>query len=552
MLATSIAVAAIVASTVGSVESASSPSSYNTAPPYNFGGEEYLQYELPNYPVEEDSFTLRISLTIAICALLPTLYLKFILIPHHPPPPPEQQDQQQDQQRQSDSKKVPSPPPPPTQPKILKYRIVNGKRILITQASSSSSSSNHASGGSADIPLTSGWLLLISTLLSVIVGVICCTYYVWTHSPHNVQVARGIFEAPLLTTDEVQEWLNIGSQVATRNVQLALEAKKERSSNQSISPKYEEFLTTPMGWRKFRQPAYPLTDLQVESDPFTNDELDWIQDKLDKRLAPLLQRIYGVPPSSLLAPGQLLVRYEQGVHTNIKRHTDDQHLSYNILLSKNFTGGGTKFWNRMTNTSIVHVNPTRIGQVLINTGLIDHEGVPVETGTRFIVVGFISVDRKDRLNQPTGLSLYASWLSINWLARNLILTLEDILEYVQRDIIIEDNGGGGSSSNKPKRYERLPASQFGVASYIPWLTSDWGQEMIISAVNFFTYMGDQQAPHYHAKLVQDDDADAYIHALDEAFEKTKNKSDDRSTTTTTNLYDDRKGLANWFGFRYLR
>ena len=104
------------------------------------------------------------------------------------------------------------------------------------------------------------------------------------------------------------------------------------------------------------------------------------------------------------------------------------------------------------------------------------------------------------------------------------------------------------SSNKPKRYERLP-SQLGIVSYFPWMTSEWGQEMIISAVNFFTYMGDQQAPHYYAKLVNDDGADYYLHALDEAFDKNKNRTiqDD-----STNLYDDRKGLANWFGFRYLR
>ena len=335
MLATiPIAIAAIAASVAAAIAAAAE--SKLAPPPYNFGGEGYLQYALPNYPVEEDSLTLRVYLTIVICALLPTIYLKFI-IQHQP---------HQQENEQSDSEKAPPPPPtqaqsstPSQQPKILKYRIVNGKRILITQSSSSSSNHVNGSATNAPLPLNSGWTLLGATLLSVIIGIVCSVYYVWTHSPHNVQVARGIFEAPLLTTEEVQEWLNIGSQVASRNVQVALNAQEHNQSN----PKLQEFLTQPMGWRKQRQPAYPLTDLQVESDPFTNEELDWIQDKLDRRLAPLLQRIYGVPPSSLRAPGQLLVRYEQGVHTNIKRHTDDQHLSYNILLSKNFTGGGTKF-----------------------------------------------------------------------------------------------------------------------------------------------------------------------------------------------------------------
>jgi hypothetical protein len=45
-----------------------------------------------------------------------------------------------------------------------------------------------------------------------------------------------------------------------------------------------------------------------------------------------------------------------------------------------------------------------------------HEGLPTTKGTRYILVGFNSIDEKDPLtNQSTNLSIFSSWLNFAWM-----------------------------------------------------------------------------------------------------------------------------------------
>lgn len=46
---------------------------------------------------------------------------------------------------------------------------------------------------------------------------------------------------------------------------------------------------------------YILVSNIVITDPFTRSDLDWLQTKLDARLAPTLSRIFGIPESSIRA-----------------------------------------------------------------------------------------------------------------------------------------------------------------------------------------------------------------------------------------------------------
>mmetsp|Transcript_43663 Transcript_43663/g.105879 ORF Transcript_43663/g.105879 Transcript_43663/m.105879 type:complete len:157 (+) Transcript_43663:1283-1753(+) len=48
-------------------------------------------------------------------------------------------------------------------------------------------------------------------------------------------------------------------------------------------------------------------------------------------------------------------------------------------------------------------------------GIIQHEGVQTEKGRRYLLIGFLNVDRVDPwTGRPTGLSWLASWISVNW------------------------------------------------------------------------------------------------------------------------------------------
>lgn len=114
-----------------------------------------------------------------------------------------------------------------------------------------------------------------------------------------------------------------------------------------------------------------------------------------------------------------VVRYDEEKQTRLVNHTDTASISINILLDDDFKGGGTRFWNRVTKESFADVEPTQVGQVLMHTALLNHEGMQVVKGRRTIFVGFLDVDRINPFAEgiePTGISWYASWGSLFWLA----------------------------------------------------------------------------------------------------------------------------------------
>lgn len=87
----------------------------------------------------------------------------------------------------------------------------------------------------------------------------------------------------------------------------------------------------PEGWHKKRHNVYPTTDLNIITDGF--DDLDWLGDVLDRRLAPVISRVYGIPRRSLRAIDIFVVRYDADRQTKLSLHTDDGDVSFNVLLT---------------------------------------------------------------------------------------------------------------------------------------------------------------------------------------------------------------------------
>ena len=57
-----------------------------------------------------------------------------------------------------------------------------------------------------------------------------------------------------------------------------------------------------------------------------------------------------------------------------------------------------------------------------------HEGLAITKGTRYILVGFNSIDEKDPLTkETTNLSLWSSWLNPSWAVIRLKQGIEDAL-----------------------------------------------------------------------------------------------------------------------------
>lgn len=198
-----------------------------------------------------------------------------------------------------------------------------------------------------------------------------------------------------------------------------------------------------------------------------------------------------------------VVRYDEGVRTSLNKHTDDGSISINILLDDEFEGGGTRFWNRNTGEPFAHVEPTQVGQVLIHSALIQHEGIHITSGRRTIFVAFLEVDRVDPFiknrDVMTGLSWWSSWGSVPWLRNKLKQGYHAALRRVGTDVDDWKNN-------------QYISSFFGHSS--EWLGD----------------VGDVFYKRFVNKLIDDDDRDEFLSRLDNDYNNNNNND----------------GTANWF------
>ena len=213
-----------------------------------------------------------------------------------------------------------------------------------------------------------------------------------------------------------------------------------------------------------------------------------------------------------------VVRYDADKRNHLAKHTDDGSISFNVLLNDDFDDGGTRFWNRLLGEPFAHVNPKQVGQVLLNSAMIQHEGMHITRGTRTIFVGFLSVDRYDPFSFSnddnndddddegedgpppsipsskkngggggtyTGLSWWASWGSLSWCTRKFkdgYQAAEARLHVLHRD---------------------------------SWMNHAYVRSLFNDVVHVLTWLGDVFEPHRSVNLVDSKDRDEYIKLLDQ-------------------------------------
>jgi hypothetical protein len=159
----------------------------------------------------------------------------------------------------------------------------------------------------------------LTTFVSVIGCMIFMTLVLIQHSPDNYYTPNGVFQAPMLTKDECLEILQMADTAAASNyenaksVQAMYELMGTNNNNTAgggggennrmveANDTVKGLIKDPPGWNKVRHAAYPTTDLNLVTDPFTKEDREWIKQKMDARLSPIIQRIYGVPPSAVRA-----------------------------------------------------------------------------------------------------------------------------------------------------------------------------------------------------------------------------------------------------------
>ena len=138
------------------------------------------------------------------------------------------------------------------------------------------------------------------------------------------------------------------------------------------------------GWGRARHKEAATVDIEASRVPVLNE---WVAGALHRTLLPSLAQLYGIAAHRLVAREVFVVRYDAapGGQRSLPLHRDGYAFSFNILLSGEFEGGGTRF-----PTLGLAVRP-KVGECLMHCGQMMHGAHAVTSGVRYILVGFVDV-----------------------------------------------------------------------------------------------------------------------------------------------------------------
>lgn len=248
--------------------------------PFGFPAEEFLADVPPNYPRERLILSVLLGITFVFFAILPVLLSQ----PAVPVPP--------SKGAENEASAVPT-----TNAATAKSSNRSKKRSKQSNPQPQQAQSQTQPDNEVVVEVNAA-----ANALSVVGALFVMTALLVLKSPHNYYTTNAVFQAPLLTRDECDTILQFAEEAAFSNYQNAksieaMYALMDEQPNATV----QQLLMEPYGWNKLRHQEYPTTDLNLVTDPFTKEHRQWIQEKLDSRLAPLLQRIWGIPPNAIRA-----------------------------------------------------------------------------------------------------------------------------------------------------------------------------------------------------------------------------------------------------------
>ena len=137
------------------------------------------------------------------------------------------------------------------------------------------------------------------------------------------------------------------------------------------------------GWSTDRHQDYAAQDLELSNVPGVRD---WMAAQMSSVILPTIAELYQLPPERLLALDVFIVKYSVDVQPGLELHRDSQSFSFNVGISDDFEGGGTRF-----ETLGQTVKMDGVGNMLMHCGRMLHGGTAVTAGLRYILVGFVQV-----------------------------------------------------------------------------------------------------------------------------------------------------------------
>jgi hypothetical protein len=148
----------------------------------------------------------------------------------------------------------------------------------------------------------------------------------------------------------------------------------------------EKYAKNNGGWTTRRHENYPTTDIPIEKIPavfnFVLNSFNDIFNKIKKSYCFTENVVFNIKDL-------FIVKYNEETQNKLDLHQDGSFLSINILLSdpKDFEGGGTYFNDGLTAF-------LEQGDLLVHSGRVEHSGLPITKGTRYILVAFVNIEVK--------------------------------------------------------------------------------------------------------------------------------------------------------------
>lgn len=139
-------------------------------------------------------------------------------------------------------------------------------------------------------------------------------------------------------------------------------------------------------WKNDRHEHYPTVDNQVDEEW---DIWSLINNKVKNKIYPKIEKLFNIEKGKLNITEIFLVKYDENGQRELKFHEDGSEFSFIIALNDDFTGGGTTFKHKSK------IIKPKIGDCLIFSGQNTHKGNYINSGTRYILTGFISYIKDD-------------------------------------------------------------------------------------------------------------------------------------------------------------
>lgn len=209
-----------------------------------------------------------------------------------------------------------------------KSKRSNGKKAVQPDAASESPSKATSSSIEANTTARTVINPIISNLLNLIC--IMVIFLILFFNPNNLFGARTIIQTPVFTRKECQYIIQMAHDASQRNAESAQRDKtslllqhhelkdeedvimttqqqQDGDNNATYSKEQHQLhrlnsiIKDPSGWKKDRHISYPTTDLNLVTDPFTTEDRAYLAERLNARLAPVVERAFGIARGAIRA-----------------------------------------------------------------------------------------------------------------------------------------------------------------------------------------------------------------------------------------------------------